>query len=111
MSYSAGHDQHRRGPADRRAEQARRSQPRVAASLGAPLRAASSRPLSRRPSPLLPRRRRSGGAEAAAGALSVRDAVDEEAARSALRPGAIRGELAAALDAFDEPRAQAILDR
>jgi MerR family transcriptional regulator, light-induced transcriptional regulator len=52
-----------------------------------------------------------GMAAAEAAALAVRDAVDEEAARSALRPGAIRGELAAALDAFDEPRAQAILDR
>ena len=66
MLYSAGHGQHRRGPADRRAEQARRGQSRVAASLGAPLRAASSRSLSRRPSPVLPRRRRTRGPDAAA---------------------------------------------
>ena len=37
--------------------------------------------------------------------------ADEEAARTAPHPAAIRDELAAALDAFDEPRAQAILDR
>jgi MerR family transcriptional regulator, light-induced transcriptional regulator len=52
-----------------------------------------------------------GMAAAEAAALAVRDAVDEEAARTALRPAAIRDELATALDAFDEPRAQAILDR
>jgi MerR family transcriptional regulator, light-induced transcriptional regulator len=52
-----------------------------------------------------------GMAAAEAAALAVRDAVDEEAARTALRPAAIRDELAAALDGFDEPRAQAILDR
>jgi DNA-binding transcriptional MerR regulator len=52
-----------------------------------------------------------GLAAAEAAALAVRDAVDEEAARTALRPAAIRDELATALDAFDEPRAQAILDR
>ena len=52
-----------------------------------------------------------GMAAAEAAALAVRDAVDEEAARTAPRPAAIRDELAAALDAFDEPRAQAILDR
>jgi DNA-binding transcriptional MerR regulator len=52
-----------------------------------------------------------GMAAAEAAALAVRDAVEEEAARTALRPAAIRDELAAALDAFDEPRAQAILDR
>ena len=52
-----------------------------------------------------------GMAAAEAAALAVRDRVDEEAARTALRPAAIRDELAAALDAFDEPRAQAILDR
>jgi MerR family transcriptional regulator, light-induced transcriptional regulator len=52
-----------------------------------------------------------GLAAAEAAALAVRDAVDEEAARTALGPAAIRDELAAALDAFDEPRAQAILDR
>ena len=52
-----------------------------------------------------------GMAAAEAASLAVRDAVEEEAARTALRPAAIRDELAAALDAFDEPRAQAILDR
>jgi MerR family transcriptional regulator, light-induced transcriptional regulator len=52
-----------------------------------------------------------GMAAAEAAALAVRDAVEEEAARTAPRPAAIRDELAAALDAFDEPRAQAILDR
>jgi MerR family transcriptional regulator, light-induced transcriptional regulator len=52
-----------------------------------------------------------GMAAAEAAALAVRDAVDEEAARTAPRPAAIRDELAAALDAFDEPSAQAILDR
>jgi DNA-binding transcriptional MerR regulator len=52
-----------------------------------------------------------GMAAAEAAALAVRDRVDEEAARTALRPAAIRDELATALDAFDEPRAQAILDR
>jgi methanogenic corrinoid protein MtbC1 len=52
-----------------------------------------------------------GMAAAEAAALAVREAVDDEAARTAPRPAAIRDELAAALDAFDEPRAQAILDR
>jgi MerR family transcriptional regulator, light-induced transcriptional regulator len=52
-----------------------------------------------------------GMAAAEAAALAVRDRVDEETARTALRPAAIRDELATALDAFDEPRAQAILDR
>jgi MerR family transcriptional regulator, light-induced transcriptional regulator len=52
-----------------------------------------------------------GIAAAEAAELAVREAVDEEAARTAFRPEAIRDELAAALDAFDEPRAQAILDR
>jgi DNA-binding transcriptional MerR regulator len=52
-----------------------------------------------------------GMAAAEAAALAVRDRVDEEAVRSALRPAAIRDELATALDEFDEPRAQAILDR
>jgi DNA-binding transcriptional MerR regulator len=52
-----------------------------------------------------------GMAAAEAAALAVRDRVDEETARSTLRPAAIRAELATALDAFDEPRAQAILDR
>jgi DNA-binding transcriptional MerR regulator len=52
-----------------------------------------------------------GMAAAEAAALAVRDRSDEEAARTALHPAAIRDELATALDAFDEPRAQAILDR
>jgi DNA-binding transcriptional MerR regulator len=52
-----------------------------------------------------------GMAAAEAAALAVRDRVDEEAARTALHPAAMRDELATALDAFDEPRAQAILDR
>lgn len=52
-----------------------------------------------------------GLAAAEAAALAVRDATDEEAALTALRPAEIRTELADALDAFDEPRAQAILDR
>jgi DNA-binding transcriptional MerR regulator len=52
-----------------------------------------------------------GMAAAEAAALAVRDAANEDAARTAFRPEAIRSELAEALDAFDEPRAQAILDR
>jgi MerR family transcriptional regulator, light-induced transcriptional regulator len=52
-----------------------------------------------------------GLAAAEAAALAVRDATDEDAARTAFRPEAIRKELAEALDAFDEPRAQVILDR
>jgi MerR family transcriptional regulator, light-induced transcriptional regulator len=52
-----------------------------------------------------------GMAAAEAAAQAVRDAADEEAARTAFRPETIRSELAEALDAFDEPRAQAVLDR
>jgi len=52
-----------------------------------------------------------GMAAAEAAALAVREAAGEEGAGTALRPEAIRGELAEALDAFDEPRAQAVLDR
>jgi MerR family transcriptional regulator, light-induced transcriptional regulator len=52
-----------------------------------------------------------GLAAAEAAALAVREAVDEEPSRSALRPAVIREELSEALDTFDEPRAQAILDR
>ena len=52
-----------------------------------------------------------GMAAAEAAALALRDAADGEVARSALRPAAMREELAQALDAFDEPRAQAIVDR
>lgn len=52
-----------------------------------------------------------GLAAAEAAALAVQEAVDEEAARAALRPAEIREELSEAIEAFDEPRAQAILDR
>src|SRR5688572_645712 len=52
-----------------------------------------------------------GMAAAEAAALAVRDVADEEAARATLAPAVIRAELAEALDAFDEPRAQAVLDR
>jgi DNA-binding transcriptional MerR regulator len=52
-----------------------------------------------------------GMAAAEAAGLAVRNAVHEEAAQTALHPAAIREELAGALDEFDEPRAQAILDR
>jgi MerR family transcriptional regulator, light-induced transcriptional regulator len=52
-----------------------------------------------------------GLAAAEAAALAVREAVDEETARAALRPAEIREELSEAIEAFDEPRAQAILDR
>jgi DNA-binding transcriptional MerR regulator len=52
-----------------------------------------------------------GMAAAEAAALAVRDAAEDDAARTAFRPEEIRSELADALDAFDEPRAQAILDR
>jgi MerR family transcriptional regulator, light-induced transcriptional regulator len=52
-----------------------------------------------------------GMAAAEAAGLAARDAADDEAARTAFRPEAIRSELAEALDAFDETRAQAILDR
>ena len=48
-------------------------------------------------------------AEAAARALQA--GVGEEATPAALPPAAVRDELADALDRFDEPRAQAILDR
>jgi DNA-binding transcriptional MerR regulator len=52
-----------------------------------------------------------GMAAAEAAALALRDAADGEVARSAPGPAAMRDELAQALDAFDEPRAQAIVDR
>jgi DNA-binding transcriptional MerR regulator len=51
-----------------------------------------------------------GMAAAEAAALAVRQAVGEQGA-PAWRPDEIRDDLAEALDAFDEPRAQAILDR
>jgi DNA-binding transcriptional MerR regulator len=52
-----------------------------------------------------------GMAAAEAAALALRDAADGEVARTAPGPAALRDELAQALDAFDEPRAQAIVDR
>ena len=52
-----------------------------------------------------------GMAAAEAAALAVRQAAGEEPAGTAFQPAAIREELSKALDAFDEPRAQAILDR
>jgi MerR family transcriptional regulator, light-induced transcriptional regulator len=60
---------------------------------------------------LMQRHLAEGLAAAEAAALALRDAVDEEAARTTMAPAAIREELTEALDAFDEPRAQAILDR
>lgn len=52
-----------------------------------------------------------GLAAAEAAALALRAGVGDEAASIALRPEAVRDDLADALDRFDEPRAQAILDR
>jgi DNA-binding transcriptional MerR regulator len=52
----------------------------------------------------------SGLAAAEAAALASRPAAGDEAGRPALRPGAARSDLADALDSFDEPRAQAVLD-
>ena len=52
-----------------------------------------------------------GLAAAEAAALALRAGVDERAAQMALRPEAVREDLADALDRYDEPRAQAILDR
>ena len=52
-----------------------------------------------------------GLAAAEAAALALRAGVGDEAAPSALRPAAVRDDLADALEGFDEPRAQAILDR
>jgi MerR family transcriptional regulator, light-induced transcriptional regulator len=60
---------------------------------------------------LMQRHLAAGMAAAEAAALALRDAGDGEAATSALDAVALREELADALDAFDEPRAQAILDR
>jgi DNA-binding transcriptional MerR regulator len=60
---------------------------------------------------LMQRHLADGLAAAEAAALAVREAADEEAASAELRPAAMRDELSEALDAFDEPRAQAILDR
>ena len=52
-----------------------------------------------------------GLAAAEAAALASRAAVGEAADPAALHPATARDELADALDRFDEPRAQAILDR
>ena len=52
-----------------------------------------------------------GVAAAEAAALAARTGVGDEAAPMALRPEAVREDLADALDRYDEPRAQAILDR
>jgi MerR family transcriptional regulator, light-induced transcriptional regulator len=52
-----------------------------------------------------------GVAAAEAAAMALRAGVGEEAAPAALDPAALRDDLAGALDRFDEPRAQEILDR
>ena len=52
-----------------------------------------------------------GLAAAEAAAVALGTVVAEEAAPPALSPAALREELAEALDRFDEPRAQALLDR
>ena len=52
-----------------------------------------------------------GLAAAEAAALALRAGVGGGAAPLALRPEAVRDDLADALDRYDEPRAQAILDR
>lgn len=52
-----------------------------------------------------------GLAAAEAAAAAVRAAVGEDATQPALSSAALRDQLTDALDGFDEPRAQAILDR
>jgi MerR family transcriptional regulator, light-induced transcriptional regulator len=52
-----------------------------------------------------------GLAASEAAALASRTGLDDTAAPMALRPEAMRDDLADALDRYDEPRAQAILDR
>jgi MerR family transcriptional regulator, light-induced transcriptional regulator len=52
-----------------------------------------------------------GLAASEAAALASRTGLDDQAAPMALRPEAMRDDLADALDRYDEPRAQAILDR
>jgi DNA-binding transcriptional MerR regulator len=52
-----------------------------------------------------------GLAAAEAAALALRAGIGDEAVPTALRPEAVRDDLADALDWYDEPRAQAILDR
>ena len=119
--YSIAHGE-RPSPADRRAEQARRGEPRAVARVGAPLRAPAPDALGRRPAPLRLRRRRARAADATAprrragrrrGGRRSRCAPWSARKRRRRRclPAALREELADALDRFDEPRAQAILDR
>src|SRR5215207_9246858 len=52
-----------------------------------------------------------GLAAAEAAALALQNAASEESTPAELRPAALRGELADALDRFDEAGAQAVLDR
>jgi MerR family transcriptional regulator, light-induced transcriptional regulator len=52
-----------------------------------------------------------GLAASEAATLASRTGLDDEAAPMALRPEAMRDDLADALDRYDEPRAQAIFDR
>lgn len=52
-----------------------------------------------------------GVAAAQAAALALGAGAAEQASPTALSPGQARAELAEAMDGFDEPRAQAILDR
>jgi DNA-binding transcriptional MerR regulator len=52
-----------------------------------------------------------GLAAAEAAALALRAGVGDEPSPMALRPEAVRDDLADALDRYDEPRAQVILDR
>ena len=52
-----------------------------------------------------------GLAAAEAAALALRAGIGDDAAPMALRPEAVRDDLADALDRYDEARAQAILDR
>jgi MerR family transcriptional regulator, light-induced transcriptional regulator len=60
----------------------------------------------------LMRRHLAGGLAAAeAAALVLGAETSEDASRAAASPEAVRAQLAGALDAFDEPQAQAILDR
>ena len=110
----------RRRSADRGAQQALRRQPRAVARLGTPLRAAASDPLGRRAASLPAGRRRARPADAAAprrrtgrrrGGRTRLDPQSASTARGRAGPAALRDELADALDRFDEPRAQAILDR
>jgi MerR family transcriptional regulator, light-induced transcriptional regulator len=52
-----------------------------------------------------------GLAAAEAAALALRDGASAGAAQEEFRPAELRGDLADALDSFDEPRAQAVVDR